>query len=421
MPRTRQMVRDRSPQQNGDPLVGSQDHCSLEGWGTGEDEEAGAILRVLFRPWGFFISIALKRGSSGVLASLRGSTYRSVRLASSLAAALCGSPFERDSWRHWVIGLCACLLLLDMGVVSAHDSEVSIMKRRQQGILTGMPFMAHVSSRSFVDDTGRKLYMAKPPVRIVSLAPSITEMLFAMGAGGQVAGVTQFCDFPPEALRKPKVGYANPSLEALVELQPDLILAPREFLKPDLIASLDNLKIPIFILADQTIEDIFSHIQTIGQMVEHQMEAAALGMDLRKQIAAVKERAQGQPTARVLYVLNSQPLITVGPGSFIDQLIGFAGGVNVAAKSGTPYPRLSMETVLLEDPEVLIFPVGQAEGISESEQQSWQQWSGLSAIKQGRVHRIPADLLNRPGPRIGQGLERLAAMLHPSLSGPALK
>jgi iron complex transport system substrate-binding protein len=316
-----------------------------------------------------------------------------------------------------IVALVAMFGLLP-GTQACELQDCSDMKRRQQGILTGMPFMTHVSSRSFVDDAGRKIYMAKPPARIVSLAPSLTELLFAMGAGSQVAGVTQFCDFPPEASRKPKVGYANPSLETLVELQPDLILAPREFLKPDLIASLDNLKIPIFIVADQTVEDIFSHIQTIGRMVDHQAEAAALGMDLRKQIAAIKERAQGQLPVRVLYVLNSQPLITVGPGSFIDQLIGFAGGVNVAAKSGTPYPRLSMETVLLEDPEVLIFPVGQAEGISESEQQSWQQWSGLSAIKQGRVHRIPADLLNRPGPRIVQGLERLAAMLHPSLSEP---
>jgi iron complex transport system substrate-binding protein len=317
-----------------------------------------------------------------------------------------------------VIVVLVAMFGLLSGPQACELQDCSDMKRRQQGILTGMPFMAHVSSRSFVDDAGRKIYMAKPPARIVSLAPSLTELLFAMGAGSQVAGVTQFCDFPPEASRKPKVGYANPSLETLVELQPDLILAPREFLKPDLIASLDNLKIPIFIVADQTVEDIFSHIQTIGRMVDHQAEAAALGMDLRKQIAAIKERAQGQLPVRVLYVLNSQPLITVGPGSFIDQLIGFAGGVNVAAKSGTPYPRLSMETVLLEDPEVLIFPVGQAEGISESEQQSWQQWSGLSAIKQGRVHRIPADLLNRPGPRIVQGLERLAAMLHPSLSEP---
>lgn len=294
------------------------------------------------------------------------------------------------------------------------------MKRRQQGILTGMPFMTHVSARSFVDDTGRKLSLAKAPVRIVSLAPSITEMLFAIGAGGQVAGVTQFCDFPPEAVQKPKVGYANPNLESLVALQPDLILAPKEFLKPDLLASLDNLHIPLFVFSGETIEDIFTHIQTIGRMTDHQAEAAALVMDMRREIAAVTQRVQGRPPVRVLYVLNSQPLITVGSGSFIDQLIGLAGGRNIAAKGGVPYPRLSMETVLAEDPEVLVFPVGQAEGISEGEQQAWRQWSGLSAIKHARTHQISADLLNRPGPRIGLALEQLAALLHPSLSGPAM-
>jgi iron complex transport system substrate-binding protein len=389
------------------------------GWGAGEDEEAGAILRVYLWPWGFFISIALKRGSYGVLASLRGSTYRSVRLASSLAAALCGTLFERDSGRLWVMGLCACLLLLDASAISAHDFEGSIMKRRQQGILTGMPFMTHVSSRSFVDDTGRKISLAKTPARIVSLAPSITEMLFAIGAGGQVAGVTQFCDFPPEAATKPKVGYANPNLESLVALQPDLILAPKEFLKPDLFASLDHLHIPLFVFSGQSVEDIFSQIQTIGRMTDHQAEAAALAMEVRRRIATVTQLVQGQPPVRVLYVLNSQPLITVGPGSFINELIELAGGLNVAAKSATSYPRLSMETVLVEDPEVLVFPVGQAEGISESEQQAWRQWSGLSAVKHLRLHQIPADLLNRPGPRIGQALERLALLLHPSLSEPA--
>lgn len=313
------------------------------------------------------------------------------------------------------------LFLVVLLAVGAQSEEVGAdMKRRQQGILTGMPFMTHVSSRSFVDDTGRKISLAKTPVRIVSLAPSITEILFAIGAGGQVAGVTQFCDFPPEVSTKPKVGYANPNLESLAALQPDLVLAPKEFLKPDLVASLDHLHIPLFVFSGQTVDDIFSQIETIGRMTDHQAEAAALTVEVRRHIASVKQLVQGQPPVRVLYVLNSQPLITVGPGSYIDQLIGLAGGLNVAAKSTTPYPRLSMETVLAEDPEVLVFPVGEAEGISESEQQTWRQWSGLSAVKQARLRQIPADLLNRPGPRIGQALERLVTILHPSLAGPAL-
>ncbi len=290
------------------------------------------------------------------------------------------------------------------------------MKRRQQGILTGMPFMAHVSSRAFVDDTGRRVYLAKAPSRIISLAPSVTEMLFAIGAGTQVVGVTQFCDFPAEATQKVKVGYANPNLESLVALEPDLIVAPQEFLKPDLIGKLEQLKIPVFILADRTVEDVFAHIQTLGRMLDRSTEATALGMDLRQHIARVKARTQSAAPVRVLYVLNSEPLITVGPGSFIDQLIGLAGGVNVAAKSATAYPRLSMEVVLQENPDILIFPTGEAEGISESEQQAWRKWSTLAAVKRNNLRQIPADLLNRPGPRIGIALELLADLLHPATS-----
>ncbi|MFN3681589.1 MAG: ABC transporter substrate-binding protein [Nitrospira sp.] len=287
------------------------------------------------------------------------------------------------------------------------------MKRRPQGILTGMPFMTHVSSRSFVDDAGRKLHLASSPRRVVSLAPSITEMLFAIGAGDLVVGVTPFCDFPPEALHKPKVGYGSPNVESLVALQPDLVLAPQELVKPDLVASLDHLRIPLFSLSGKTIDGVLTQIQTLGRMVNREAEAAALVMELRQRITAVKQRVQGLTPVRVLYVLNSEPLITVGPGSFIDQLIGLAGGINVAAKSTIPYPRLSIETVLLEDPEVLIFPVESNAGVPDEQRRAWQRWSGLSAIKQERLHSIPGDLLNRPGPRIVEGLERLAAILHP--------
>ncbi|TKB68455.1 MAG: cobalamin-binding protein [Nitrospira sp.] len=287
------------------------------------------------------------------------------------------------------------------------------MKRRPQGILTGMPFMAHVSAQAYVDDAGRRMYFAKPPTRIVSLAPSITEMLFAMEAGDQLVGVTDFCDYPPEALKKPKVGYSNPNMETLVALQPDLVVAPNDFLKPDVVAKLDQLKIPVFILADKNVEGIFVHIQTLGRIVGRSSKADTVAMQLRQQIAVIQQRIHGRVPVRTLYVLNSQPLITVGPGSFIDQLIGMAGGINVAAKTATPYPRLSMEAVLQEDPEALVFPVGKAEGISESEQQAWRQWSTMTAVKKDRLHQISADWLNRPGPRIAKGLESLAAILHP--------
>ena len=292
------------------------------------------------------------------------------------------------------------------------------MKRRQQGILTGMPFMAHVSSRSFLDDAGRKIYLANPPTRIVSLAPSVTEMVFAIGAGEQLVGVTEFCDFPPEALNKHKVGYSNPNLESVMALQPDLVLAPKDFLKPDVIMTLDRLKVPVFVMGANTIEDIFSNLHTLGLMLDRSVAATDVIMALRKQLAEIKSRTQSLRPVRVLYVLNSQPLITAGPGSFIDQLIGLAGGTNIASQSETTYPRLSMEVVLQQDPEVLLFPVGKSEGISDSEQQAWRQWSTMAAVTQGRLHQIPADLLNRPGPRIVQALRILADILHPGLIMP---
>jgi iron complex transport system substrate-binding protein len=116
---------------------------------------------------------------------------------------------------------------------------------------------------------------------------------------------------------------------------------------------------------------------------------------------------------RVLYVLNSQPLITVGPGSYIHQVINLAGGANIASQTAVPYPHLNMEAVLKEDPEIIIFPIGNAEGIPPTEQQEWLRWTSLSAVKQGRLHQISADVLNRPGPRIVEGLEALARIIHP--------
>jgi len=335
----------------------------------------------LSRPWGFFLS---------------------------------STVFRIGRWVGYLLG--AVLLFPIQLATAAPDGEPLDMKRRQQGILTGMPFMAHVSAQAYVDDAGRRMYFAKPPARIVSLAPSITEMLFAMEAGDQLVGVTDFCDYPPEAGKKPKLGYSNPNMEMLVALQPDLVVAPNDFLKPDIIAKLEQLNIPVFILGDKNVEGIFVQIQTLGRIVGRSPKADAVAMQLRQQVAAIQQRIQGMPRVRMLYVLNSQPLITVGPGSFIDQLIGMAGGINIAGKSTTPYPRLSVEAVLLEDPEVLVFPVGKAEGISESEQQTWRQWSTMTAVKRGRLHQISADWLNRPGPRITKGLESLANILHPESS-----
>lgn len=285
------------------------------------------------------------------------------------------------------------------------------MKRRQQGILTGMPFMANVAPQTFVDDAGRKIFLANPPTRIVSLAPNITEILFALGLNEQIVGVTQFCDYPAEATQKANVGGVRPNLEAIVAQRPDLVITLH--VRPDVLATFDQLKIPVFILEAKTVEQVLSHIHTLGRMLRRAKEADEVVMEMRRRMVEVSARTKDLPRPRLLYVLNSNPLITVGPGSFIHQVIELAGGTNIAADAASAYPRITMEEVLHDDPEILVFPTGTLEGIPQHEQREWLRWTRLSAVKQSRFALIPSVLLDRPGPRIVEGLEQLARAVHP--------
>ena len=343
----------------------------------------------LHKPWGFFILGCYWSGRR----------TESQRLARGFFLALIG----------FLVLFCAC----GSGV---HAAESDLMKRRQQGILTGMPFMANIAPRTFVDDLDRKLYLAKPPTRIVSLAPSITEMLFAIGLDEEIVGVTDFCNYPAVALTKPRVAYSQPNLEALVALQPQLVLAPQSFLRADLLSKLDQLKIPTFIMESHTVEGIFSHIQVLGRMLGRSPHANDLAAKLRRQVAQLTRQIEGLSKPTVLYVLNSQPLMTVGPGSYIQHLFELAGARNAAERADVPYPRLTMEEVLTKNPEILLFPVGEHEGIAQADQDAWKRWDVLRAVQQGRLVQIHSDLLNRPGPRVVEALEVLVQLFHPEIS-----
>ena len=367
-----------------------------------------------FQALGIFYLRALKTVSSGVLVSLNACNVRTkVRFGVSLTAALLKSRFERTSCYKVVSILALCTLLLGCLAALADADTKVIMKRRQQGILTGMPFMANIAPRTFVDDSGRKLYFAKAPRRVLSLAPSLTEMLFAIGLDEQIVGVTNFCNYPPAAAGKPKVGYTQPNLESLLALSPDMVAAPGELLRADVLAKLEALKVPTFIFEAKSLEHILAHIHTLGRIFERSSAADVLTRHMRERIAEVSRRVETVERKRVLYVLSSHPLITVGPDSYIHQMIELAGGINVAAGTSGAYPRLSMETVLENDPEILVFPVGSTESVPEHEQQTWKRWTGLSAVQHHRLHVVSSDALNRPGPRVVDGLEQLAQVIHP--------
>src|SRR5947209_9798471 len=186
------------------------------------------------------------------------------------------------------------------------------MKRRQQGILTGVPFMANLGNPTFVDDRGRRVYLSKPPRRVVSLAPSVTEILFAVGLDAQVVGVTTYCNYPAKAKTRPKVGAAIPNLEAILGLKPDLVVAG-DNVRPDVLAKLEQLKIPVFVLFAKTLEDVLGHISTIGRMVGHEPEARRLVQGLRDRLADIRRRTGSVRRVRTFYVVNNYTLFSVAP------------------------------------------------------------------------------------------------------------
>ena len=328
--------------------------------------------------------------------------------------------FSFSGKRHCVLRLflaslpLTLLILFSSSPLFGFSDDSTAMKRRQQGILTGMPFMANVAPRTFVDDTGRKIYLAKTPKRVVSLAPSITEILFAIGAGDSVVGVTEFCDYPPEAMTRTVVGDSRPNLEGVLALEPDLVLA-MEVIRDDVLKTLQQLKIPLFILEAKSLEHVYSHIQTLGRMLGRVPEANTLAHNMRQEIQGIAEQTRSLPKPRVLYVVYPQPFITVGEGSFIHQLLELAGGDNVAKDAGNAYPRLSMEVVLQKDPEIILFPTMEGKNTPETDLAQWKRWTTMSAVKHERLHLVPWGLISRPGPRLVQGLESLAKAIHPEL------
>lgn len=265
------------------------------------------------------------------------------------------------------------------------------------------------------DQTGRTLTLPAPPRRIVSLVPSVTEVLFAIGAQDLLVGVTDFCDYPPEAKRKPHVGdMLSPNLETLVTLKPDLVVATRSGNREETFDQLKRLGIPIYLVDPSTVDDVLRLVADLGELTGHRERAAAVDKDLERRIAAVRETVAGRPRPRVLYVLWPQPLIVPGKGALVTELIELAGGASVTADQGQGYPRMSLEAAVGRAPEVIILARhGSRSG--PAARQQWERLESMPAIKSGRLYMADGDLMHRYGPRVVAGLEALARTIHPEV------
>jgi iron complex transport system substrate-binding protein len=274
-----------------------------------------------------------------------------------------------------------------------------------------------------IDPTGRTVTLSAAPRRIVSLVPSVTEIVFAIGAQDRLVGVTDFCDFPPEARQKPRVGgMVAPSLEAIVALRPDLVVVTSAGNREETVEQLRRLRIPVYQVAPQSIEDVLTAILRLGEVTGGAEAGRALAAALRRRIQDVAARVAPFPRPRVLYVLWPDPLIVPGRGAVISELIRLAGGDSVTADVPEAYPRYSTEAAIARSPQVIFLARhGSAQGVPAAAdpiaRQKWERFGSLPAIRTGRLHAVDGNLLHRYGPRMVDGLEMLAQLTHPEAFG----
>ena len=273
-----------------------------------------------------------------------------------------------------------------------------------------------VVAETFTDEVGRKLEVMGPPQRIVSVAPSVTEVLFALGLEDRLVGVSSYCQFPPEALTKEKIGgYINPSLEKIVSLRPDLVIGIAEGDLQSFVDKLGGLKIPVYITNPKNVSGVVTSIRNIGEVTFSSPSAGKLTQSMNSRIQAVQASVRGRPHPRVLHVLNFDPLISAGKGTFVDDLIRLAGGRNIAENSQGKYPRFSLEEVLAQDPEVILLASMRSQDPLTEQRRWWDRWKTLSAVRHERIQVLDSDLIHRPSPKIVEGLEQMVRAIHPEI------
>jgi len=273
---------------------------------------------------------------------------------------------------------------------------------------------------SMVDGLDREVSLPAPAQKVISLAPSNTEILFAVGAGDQVIGRDEFSDYPQEAASISSVGggFGDYNLEAIIDLEPDLVLAA-EINTAEQVNSIADLGIPVYLLANPgTLDEMYGNLLIIAELTGHQETAKSLVKELETRVAEVDAViASAADTPTVFYELDatdpSAPW-TAGIGTFIDTLISRAAGENIAADLEGNYLQLSIEEILVRDPQVILLGDA-AYGITPESIQERSGWSNLSAVIKDRIYTFDDNLVSRPGPRLVDGLEQLARLLHPEL------
>lgn len=274
---------------------------------------------------------------------------------------------------------------------------------------------------SLRDDRGVEVRLSRPPARIVSLAPSLTEIVFLLGAQERLVGVTRFCNVPPEASLLPRVGgVVDPDVERIVAARPDLVLCTTDGNPKEKVRILEEMGIPCFAVGPQDLSAVFGTIERIGVLLGVPETAKREAASLRERTARVSgsgpcagrgvEAGGGSPPLRprVLFAVSTSPVIVAGTGTFLDELIRRAGGSNAAQGFAGRYPRLSVEDLVAASPDILL--IAAMRGV-ERFPEAVTRWKEIPAFRDHEVHSLDGDLVTRPGPRMVDALEEVARIL----------
>ncbi|MCU1264826.1 MAG: ABC-type transporter cobalamide binding protein [Acidobacteria bacterium] len=268
------------------------------------------------------------------------------------------------------------------------------------------------AQREFTDEAGRKVRVPRHVNRIVSLAPNLTEIVYAVGAGDRLVGDTEYCDFPAEAKQVAKVGDTmHPSIERIIALRPEVVLVSTASQLEAFTKQLDEQRIAVYVTNPRSLEEVFHSIETLGDLFGTGERTSVLVAELRRRSARLESIIKPVRPVTVFYQVAGEPLYTIGRDAYLTDLVRHAGGVSVTADVPGAFPRYSDEAALAARPDAIILPTGGSMGSANSTVA--QPLKNSPAVLNNRVYRINDDHLSRPGPRLLDGLEEMARALHP--------
>ncbi|MBC2711799.1 MAG: cobalamin-binding protein [Desulfosarcina sp.] len=270
------------------------------------------------------------------------------------------------------------------------------------------------AAKMVTDQLGRRVRMPDHPQRIVSMAPSITEIVFALDLSNRLVGATQFSDYPPAVKALPKVGsYVHLDVEKIVALHPDLCIAVKDGNPISVVSKLESVGIPVYAVDPINLDAVMDTLLELGRLLDVNDRAKAIVAEMADRIQRVQQRVSGASNRpAVFFQIGISPIVSVGTKTFIHELIVMAGGTNLA-HGKTPYPRFSKEQVIVLRPEVIIITSMARMAVFEQVKADWQQWRELPAVKNDRIYLVDSNVLDRPTPRLVDGLELLAQLIHP--------